>query len=267
MVFSSFTFLLGFLPLFLAVYFLLPVRLHNGMLFLGSLIFYAWGEPVYVTLLLFSTLVDYVHGILVDRFRGRRAAKAALLSSVLINAGLLCVFKYSGLLVETWNSLTGLGIPVPGFKLPIGISFYTFQTMSYTIDVYRGKAPVQKNIIAFGAYVSMFPQLIAGPIVRYVSVQKELDQRSAGFWWVWEKRCCWQIPSEPCGICIWEGRMSAALEAGWEFWPLACRSTMIFPAIRIWLLVWDACWDFPSRRILHIPIFPAALRSSGGAGI
>lgn len=186
MVFSSFTFLMGFLPLFLAVYFLLPVRLHNGMLFLGSLIFYAWGEPVYVTLLLFSTLVDYVHGILVDRFRGRRAAKAALLSSVLINAGLLCVFKYSGLLVETWNSLTGLGIPVPGFKLPIGISFYTFQTMSYTIDVYRGKAPVQKNIIAFGAYVSMFPQLIAGPIVRYVSVQKELDQRSVCSWDIYE---------------------------------------------------------------------------------
>ena len=179
MVFSSFTFLMGFLPLFLAVYFLLPVRLHNGMLFLGSLIFYAWGEPVYVTLLLFSTLVDYVHGILVDRFRGRRAAKAALLSSVLINAGLLCVFKYSGLLVETWNSLTGLGIPVPGFKLPIGISFYTFQTMSYTIDVYRGEAEVQKNLLDFGVYVAMFPQLIAGPIVKYRDVEARLHDRKA----------------------------------------------------------------------------------------
>ena len=147
------------------------------MLFLGSLIFYAWGEPVYVTLLLFSTLVDYVHGILVDRFRGRRAAKAALFSSVAINLGLLGVFKYSALLVKTWNSLTGGQVTVPSLALPIGISFYTFQTMSYTIDVYRGKAPVQRNLISFGAYVSMFPQLIAGPIVRYVSVHKELDNR------------------------------------------------------------------------------------------
>jgi len=160
MVFSSFTFLLVFLPLMLAVYYMAPIRLRNGILFLGSLFFYAWGEPVYVGIMLFSTLVDFTHGQLIERFRGSTKAKAALLSSVVINLGLLAFFKYTGL--------------VP---LPIGISFYTFQTMSYTIDVYREKTPVQKNIISFGAYVTMFPQLIAGPIVRYTDVQRELDQR------------------------------------------------------------------------------------------
>jgi len=162
MVFSSFTFLLVFLPIMLAVYYMVPFRLRNGMLFLGSLFFYAWGEPVYVVLVLFSTVVDFVHGQLVERFRGTRKAKVALISSVVINLGLLAFFKYTSL--------------VP---LPIGISFYTFQTMSYTIDVYREKTPVQKNIISFGAYVAMFPQLIAGPIVRYSDIQKELDSRQA----------------------------------------------------------------------------------------
>jgi len=160
MVFSSFTFLLVFLPLMLAVYYMVPFRLRNGILFLGSLFFYAWGEPVYVLLMLFSTVVDFTHGQLVERFRGTWKGKAALISSVLINLGLLGFFKYTGLA-----------------PLPIGISFYTFQTMSYTIDVYRGKTPVQRNIIAFGAYVTMFPQLIAGPIVRYSDIQRELDQR------------------------------------------------------------------------------------------
>ena len=163
MVFSSFTFLLVFLPLMLAVYYLVPFRLRNGILFLGSLFFYAWGEPVYVTIMLFSTAVDFTHGQLVEKYRGTWKAKAALLSSVVINLGLLGFFKYSGLTA-----------------LPIGISFYTFQTMSYTIDVYRGKTPVQRNIISFGAYVTMFPQLIAGPIVRYSDIQKELDERQVG---------------------------------------------------------------------------------------
>uniref|UniRef100_UPI004055F46F MBOAT family O-acyltransferase n=1 Tax=Agathobacter sp. TaxID=2021311 RepID=UPI004055F46F len=161
MVFSSFTFLLVFLPIMLAVYYLAPIRLRNGILFLGSLFFYAWGEPVFVAIMLFSTVVDFIHGQLVEKFRGTGKAKAALISSVVVNLGLLGFFKYTGL--------------VP---LPIGISFYTFQTMSYTIDVYRGKTPVQKNIISFGAYVAMFPQLIAGPIVRYSDIQRELDHRT-----------------------------------------------------------------------------------------
>ncbi len=160
MVFSSFTFLFFFLPIILVACYVAPFRLRNGIIFLGSLFFYAWGEPVYVLIMLFSTVVDFAHGWLVERYRGTVKSRVALISSILVNLGLLGFFKYSGL--------------VP---LPIGISFYTFQTMSYTIDVYRGKVPVQKNIIDFGAYVTMFPQLIAGPIVRYSQIQKELTGR------------------------------------------------------------------------------------------
>ncbi len=185
MVFSSLLFLFRFLPVFLVLYFLAPEKYRNGILFLASLIFYGWGEPVYIVLLLFSTLVDFWHGKLAGRFRdeGRlRAAGCAVASSVFLNLGLLIIFKYTDFILGTINGLTGSRIPLPGLALPIGISFYTFQTMSYTIDVYRGEAPVQKNLISFGAYVSMFPQLIAGPIVRYQTIAEELDRRetSAG---------------------------------------------------------------------------------------
>lgn len=163
MVFSSLLFLFRFLPLTLALYFLSPRGARNAVLFLVSLVFYAWGEPVYIVLMLFSTLIDYLHGRLVEYYKCRgedRKARLPVASSMVMNLGLLSVFKYTGL-----------------FALPIGISFYTFQTMSYTIDVYRGDAKVQKNIISFGAYVTMFPQLIAGPIVQYKQVAKELDCR------------------------------------------------------------------------------------------
>ena len=185
MVFSSLLFLFRFLPVFLLCYFLAPGKFRNGILFFGSLIFYGWGEPVYITLLLFSTLVDFYHGKLVDQMKTKgksRAAKCVVASSVAVNMALLIVFKYTDFLIGSFNSLSGAGLTLPGLALPIGISFYTFQTMSYTIDVYRGEAPVQKNIISFGAYVSMFPQLIAGPIVRYRTIAKELTGRreSAG---------------------------------------------------------------------------------------
>ncbi len=163
MVFSSLLFLFRFLPLTLALYFIVPRKAKNVVLFLVSLIFYAWGEPVYIVLMLFSTWVDYIHGRLVDFFKNRGEmgkARAAVASSMVINLSLLSIFKYTGL-----------------FPLPIGISFYTFQTMSYTIDIYRGDAKVQKNLLSFGAYVSMFPQLIAGPIVQYKQVAKELQDR------------------------------------------------------------------------------------------
>ena len=178
MVFSSLTFLFIFLPAVLLVYFLAPRGLRNGILFFFSLIFYAWGEPVYICLMFFSTLVDYVHGMLVVKYRGTPTkAKAALLSSVIINLLLLCIFKYSDFIVANINALFGTSYPLPGLPLPIGISFYTFQTMSYTIDVYRGDAKLQKNIISFGAYVVLFPQLIAGPIVRYSTVAEQLEER------------------------------------------------------------------------------------------
>ncbi|MGI6028369.1 MAG: MBOAT family O-acyltransferase [Candidatus Heteroscillospira sp.] len=178
MVFSSATFLLLFLPLFLGAYYLTPSRGKNTVLFLFSLLFYSWGEPVYVVLMIFSTVLDYTCGLLVDKYRGERGAKAALLVSVFVNLGLLGLFKYSDFLITSLNALIGWQLPAPGLALPIGISFYTFQTMSYTIDVYRGDARVQRNILSFGAYVSLFPQLIAGPIVRYQTVADQIDCRT-----------------------------------------------------------------------------------------
>lgn len=180
MVFSSLLFLFRFLPLFLVLYFAAPKRLRNSILFIGSLIFYGWGEPVYISLLLFSTLVDFIHGKLVGSFKEKgnlTAAKWVVASSAVINLALLIVFKYTDFFIRTFNELTCSSIPLLGLALPIGISFYTFQTMSYTIDVYRGEAPVQNNLISFGAYVSMFPQLIAGPIVRYQDIALELNCR------------------------------------------------------------------------------------------
>lgn len=178
MVFSSVVFLFRFLPLFFILYYLAPGRGKNVVLFLGSLFFYAWGEPVYVLLMLFSTVADYIHGRLLERARGKGAAKRVLLSSVLINVSVLCFFKYADFLIGTVNGVTGLSIPLLNLPLPIGISFYTFQTMSYTIDVYRGEAKAQRNFLDFGVYVTMFPQLIAGPIVKYRDVEAWLHKRN-----------------------------------------------------------------------------------------
>lgn len=181
MVFSSLPFMFLFLPVFMACTLAVPKTWRNTVLFVFSLLFYAWGEPVYVLLMLFSTAVDYAHGRAVNRFLGlgdKKRAKLFVLSSVCINLALLGFFKYADFITGGINSLIGTSIPMLNLPLPIGISFYTFQTMSYTIDIYRGKAPVQKNIISFGAYVAMFPQLIAGPIVQYNQVAKELDSRT-----------------------------------------------------------------------------------------
>ena len=179
MVFSSVVFLFRFLPLFFILYYLVPGRGKNLVLFLGSLFFYAWGEPVYVLLMLFSTVSDYIHGRLLGRLRGKRAAKGILVSSALINLAVLCFFKYADFLIQTFNTVTGMSVPLLALPLPIGISFYTFQTMSYTIDVYRGEAKVQNNLLDFGVYVAMFPQLIAGPIVKYRDVEARLHNRKA----------------------------------------------------------------------------------------
>lgn len=184
MVFSSLLFLFRFLPVVLLIYFIMPKKFRNAVLFLSSLIFYAWGEPVYVVLMLFSTIVDYTHGMLVERFKnkGQQAkAKMAVISSMTINLLLLGFFKYSDFLIENINQVWNTSIPSLHLALPIGISFYTFQTMSYTIDIYRGEANVQKNIISFGAYVALFPQLIAGPIVQYKTIAAQLNERKESF--------------------------------------------------------------------------------------
>ncbi len=178
MIFSSLPFLFFYLVAVLAVYKLSPLKLRNLILLLVSLFFYGWGEPVYILIMLLSIVVDYVHGMLVERWReDDRKARRAVASSVFFNLAILVFFKYWDFIASNLNVLTGLHLPVLGLPLPIGISFYTFQTMSYTIDVYRQDAPVQKNPIAFGAYVTLFPQLIAGPIVRYKSVADQLEER------------------------------------------------------------------------------------------
>lgn len=181
MVFSSLTFLQWFLSCVLLVYFLVPKRAKNAVLFVFSLLFYAWGEPVYVGLMIFSTILDYSCGRAAEKYRGTSKAKIALLVSVIVNLSLLGFFKYTDFFIRTVNSVFGCAIPLLNLPLPIGISFYTFQTMSYTIDVYRGDARAQKNILSFGAYVSLFPQLIAGPIVRYQTIAEQLDERTHSF--------------------------------------------------------------------------------------
>ncbi|MCI9085214.1 MAG: MBOAT family protein [Clostridia bacterium] len=181
MVFSSLMFICIFLPAVIISYNLSKnITYKNTVLIISSLFFYAWGEPVWVLLLIFSALVDYINGLIIDRHYARIQSKIALGVSLAINLGLLALFKYSGFFTDTINSVLHTAIPSPRFTLPLGISFYTFQTLSYTIDMYRGRTRVQKSFPAFLTYVSMFPQLVAGPIVRYDAVSAELTKRRVG---------------------------------------------------------------------------------------
>ncbi len=177
MVFSSIPFIFLFLPIFLAIYGRMKSKFKNIILLIFSLIFYAWGEPVYIVLMIFSSIVDYTNGRLIEKYeKNAKMKKLVLIFSIVINIGLLGFFKYSDFLIENINNLFNLDIELLKLGLPIGISFFTFQTMSYSIDVYRGKVKAEKNFINFMTYVSMFPQLIAGPIVRYEEISKSLNQ-------------------------------------------------------------------------------------------
>lgn len=179
MVFSSTIFLCVYLPLVLLGYYICPKKGRNLFLLIVSLVFYAWGEPKYVFLMIFSILVNYIFGRLMDKNRGRKKRmKLLLVLSVVIDLGLLSVFKYTDFIITNVNAIFGSSFDLLKIALPIGISFYTFQAMSYTIDVYRNDVRVQKNLIDFGMYITMFPQLIAGPIVRYADVQDQLAERS-----------------------------------------------------------------------------------------
>lgn len=179
MVFSSTIFLCVYLPLVLLGYYICPKKGRNLFLLIVSLIFYAWGEPKYVFLMIFSILVNYVFGLLMDKHReNKKRLKLLLVISVIIDLGLLSVFKYTDFIITNINSVFGAGFDLLNIALPIGISFYTFQAMSYTIDVYRDDVRVQRNLIDFGMYIAMFPQLIAGPIVRYSDVQDQLAERN-----------------------------------------------------------------------------------------
>lgn len=178
MLFSSITFLFYFIPIVILVYYMMPKRLRNGVLLFASLVFYAWGEPKYVLFMLFSVTQGYVAGRLVERYRGRMGARIALALSVVFSLGMLGYFKYADFFISNFNTVTGLGIPLLRVTLPVGISFYTFQIMSYVIDVYRADAKAQKNYVNLATYISMFPQLIAGPIVRYTDLERQLTERT-----------------------------------------------------------------------------------------
>lgn len=178
MVFSGLPFLFFYLVVTLLIYKLTPLKLRNLVLLIASLFFYGWGEPVYIVIMFLSIAVDYTHGMLVERWRDNdRKARMAVASSVFFNLLILVTFKYYDFLAGSLNAVTGWNIPLLGVSMPIGISFYTFQTMSYTIDVYRKDAPVQRNIVTFGTFVTLFPQLIAGPIIQYKSVAEQLQCR------------------------------------------------------------------------------------------
>ena len=178
MLFSSIPFLYYFLPVVLVAYFLAPVKFRNGVLLLSSLFFYGWGEPKYVILMVCTIAAFYICGLGIEKAKSAPVRKLWLVTSVIIGIILLTVFKYADFFLHSFGALTGLSVPLLKLALPIGISFYTFQCMSYAVDVYRGNVKAQKNIVSFGAYVALFPQLIAGPIVRYVDVARELENRS-----------------------------------------------------------------------------------------
>lgn len=178
MVFSSLVFMFAYLPITLLAYYLVPRQGRNIFLFIVNLIFYGWGEPKLVLLMVFNIFFNYIGGWLVDKYRAdAKKKKLFLILTCVLDIGILAVFKYMGMITETLNMLPFLNIPELQISLPIGISFYTFQTMSYVIDVYRDDAPVSKNFINFGTYVALFPQLIAGPIVRYRDVAEQLVNR------------------------------------------------------------------------------------------
>ena len=176
MVFSSLLFLFLFLPLNLLIYYSVKnAKTKNIILVIFSLIFYAWGEPIWISLLIFSAFIDYLNGLFINKYLGKPIAKLGLYSTLLFNLGFLFTFKYSDFIVENFNSLFFTNFEKPGFLLPIGIAFYSFQTISYTIDVYKGEVKAQKSFLNFLLFVSLFHQLVAGPIVRYSHITNEIN--------------------------------------------------------------------------------------------
>ncbi|MBQ5883783.1 MAG: MBOAT family protein, partial [Clostridia bacterium] len=181
MLFSSIPFLYYFLPSVLILYFLAPQKLKNTVLLISSLVFYGWGEPKYVILMVASIVIGFVSGLLIEAINEKSKKKLILTINIIIDLGFLGFFKYSNFFIENFNNVTGLSIELLSIALPIGISFYTFQILSYAVDVYRGTTKAQRNIISLATYITMFPQLIAGPIVRYTDVVDYLDKRTLNF--------------------------------------------------------------------------------------
>lgn len=178
MLFSSISFIYYFLPIVLMLYFAVPFKYKNFILLICSLFFYFYGEPIYSILMIVSCISGYLHGLWIEKLKKSRYAKLPLICSVVFSIGLLLYFKYADFLINNAIWIFDLNLKPLNVVLPIGISFYTFQILSYTIDVYKGEAKVQRNFFNFAAYVTLFPQLIAGPIVRYTTVEQELSQRN-----------------------------------------------------------------------------------------
>lgn len=248
MVFSSLVFLFLYLPLVLLLYYCSPRRFRNALLLLANLLFYGWGEPVFLSVMLFSILSSYGFGLLIQRYRQReRLAKTFVIVSIVTSLALLGFFKYSAFLADIVRAIPLFSsLPAPVIPLPIGISFYIFQTMSYTIDVYRGDTDAQRSAVAYGAYVSLFPQLIAGPIVRYKDVAAQLTERHENAVQFTEgtrlfvsrasqKKSCL---ANPMGL-LWDGLRGkrstwAGGRLGWQLSPLVYRSILISADIPIW---------------------------------
>lgn len=268
MLFSSISFLYYFLPCVLLLYFAAPKRLKNSVLLLASLFFYGWGEPKYLVFMLVSIAQGYVFGLLIEKYRGMKRSKLFLTASVLFSLGLLGYCKYADFLIENFNAATGLSVPLLEIALPIGISFYTFQILSYAVDVYRGSVGAQKNFIRLALYIAMFPQLIAGPIVRYADIEAQLGARShtlAGAA-VGVRRFILGL-SKKVLLANLLGELVAAFKAsgksrfctsGCTPWRMRCRSTSIFRATATWRSASGAFSASALRKTSTIPTFRAA---------
>lgn len=278
MVFNSIFFIFCFLPVFMLIYYLVPGKLRNLLLFLGSLIFYAWGEPVYVILMLFSSIFNYYMGTELERlYYDDRKQKINLIFSIIINLAVLVFFKYYGFLLNTIGGIIGIHIPHPELSLPIGLSFYTFRNLSYLFDIYLSKVSAQRNFLTFSVYSTMFPYTSAGPIVRYADIETQLKQRTSispnsvsvqsFLSKVLQRKFFWQITSRFYTAVSVVIHRCLYLLHGLAFWLIQCSFILTSAAIRIWPSVWEKCWDLILIRTLIIPIFPPVFLNSGDAGI
>lgn len=278
MLFSSIPFLYWFLPCVVLLYFAAPRGLKNTVLLLSSLFFYGWGEPVYVLWMLLAIVMAYLSGLLIERFRSTlRLARIFLVLSVSFSLAMLGYFKYADFFIRNFNAVTGLSVPLLKIALPIGISFYTFQILSYTVDVYRGAVFAQKNFIDLAAYVALFPQLIAGPIVRYADVAAQLKERrhtqektALGMrrflLGLGKKVLIANLLGELCSI-FRESNDKSVLFSGFTLQHMHFMCILIFPATAIWQSGSAKYSALISGRISIIRLFRRALLSSGAAGI
>ncbi|MFR0733367.1 MAG: hypothetical protein ACLSHU_03400 [Oscillospiraceae bacterium] len=276
MLFSSLIFLYAFLPCTLLAYFLTPRRGKNPVLLLASLLFYAWGEPRYLILILLNILFG------IHRWSGYPPVSGTSFGASVSSD--ICGRQFGAfVLLQVWrfflsaiNGALGISLPLWRLALPVGISFYTFQILSYTIDLYRGDVEVQRNPVSFALYVALFPQLIAGPIVRYRDVAQELQERKHSTAMAYEGACRFLVGlgkkvilANNLGLLCQSYRSSAdptVLFAWLSALGFFCKSTTTFPATATWPLAWGGFWAFTSRKISGIPIAPDPLRSSGGGG-